>query len=56
MDENSQLHQPQRLEGESFESYKARRKSSHQLNKMTKRGFLFWNTSQQGTFRKNKEN
>lgn len=38
--DNSNLHQPQRLEGESFEDYKKRRAASNQLNKMARKGFL----------------
>jgi len=41
MGDNSQLHQPQRLDGESFEDYKKRRAASHQLNKLASKGFLF---------------
>ena len=54
--DNSNLHQPQRLDGEMYESYVARRKSSHKLNKIVRNGLMFWHSPSQGTFRKNKEN
>ena len=54
--DNSNLHQPQRLEGESYETYVARRKTSHKLNKIVRNGLMFWNSSEKGTFRKPKEN
>ena len=50
MNDNSKLHQPQRLDGESFEDYKKRRASSHQLNKLARKGFLVhasvWHTEE----------
>lgn len=54
--DNSNLHQPQRLEDETYESYVARRKTSNKLNKIVRKGLVFWNSRQQGTFRKVKEN
>ena len=41
MDDNSKLHQPQRLDGESYEDYKKRRAASYKLNKLASKGFLF---------------
>jgi hypothetical protein len=54
--DNSNLHQPQRLNGESYEAYIVRRKASNTLNKLVRKGFMFWNPGEKGTFRKNKEN
>jgi hypothetical protein len=54
--DNSNLHQPQRLDGESYESYVARRKASHKLNKIVRNGLMFWDSRTKGTFRKSKEN
>jgi hypothetical protein len=54
--DNSKLHQPQRLEDETYENYVARRKGSHKLNKIVRNGLMFWHSASQGTFRKVKEN
>ena len=54
--DNSKLHQPQRLEDETYETYVARRKGSHKLNKIVRNGLMFWHSASQGTFRKVKEN
>ena len=45
------LHVPQRLEGESFEVYKMRRKVSNMQSKALVTN-LFWDTEKLGTFRK----
>ena len=46
----SNIHTPERLEGESFKDYKARRKLSHQVVKLNKKGKVFWNVIDQGTY------
>lgn len=41
------LHTPQRLTGESFDDYKARRKASKEAGRMVR---LVWDTKNQGIF------
>ncbi len=45
------LHEPARLEGESFEKYKIRRQESHETLKAEMKPKVFWNSSKQGTYR-----
>jgi len=47
---------PHRLEGESYEDYKNRRKVCKMFEKQRLKGYKFWNSNQRGTFTKEKEN
>lgn len=46
------VHMPQRLEGETFETYVSRRKESHVLSKAMIAGTPFWDSKTQKTYRK----
>ena len=54
MGEITNLHVPQRLEGESFEDYQQRRLASRVRNKMNVKGVMLWNSKEQGQYVKNK--
>lgn len=45
--ESTQIHTPERLEGESFEAYKSRRRMSKRLAQRTT---LFWPSNTRGTY------
>lgn len=46
------IHTPERLTGESFKDYKARRKHSQAVAKQGMRCFsVLWNSGRQGTFK-----
>lgn len=51
MGEIKNLHVPQRLEGETFEAYQERRYMSRVRNKMNAKGYMLWNSGEQGTYR-----
>ena len=38
------VHVPERLEGETFETYRLRRLFSHNINKSIRRGNMIWNS------------
>lgn len=43
--------QPQRGADESFEVYQKRRKAGNDLNKLAKKGMLFWDSRTLGTYK-----
>lgn len=43
--------QPQRGADESFQVYQKRRKAGNDLNKLTKKGMLFWDSRTLGTYK-----
>lgn len=43
---------PHRLENESYEDYKNRRKVCKMFEKRRLKGFLFWDSSKRGTYTK----
>lgn len=45
---------PQRLEGESFEDYQERRWMGNRRAKMMRKGIMFWNSKEKGTYRATK--
>lgn len=50
MGEIKNLHVPQRLEGETFEAYQERRFMSRVRNKMNAKGYMLWNSKEQGQY------
>jgi len=50
MDEIQNLHVPQRLDGETFEAYQERRFMSRVRNKMNAKGYMLWNSKEQGQY------
>lgn len=54
MGEIENLHVPERLSGETFEAYQQRRYISHVRNKMNAKGYMLWNSKEQGQYVKNK--
>ena len=45
---------PHRLDGETYEEYKNRRKVCKMFEKRRLKGYLFWNSNQRGTYTKEK--
>ena len=54
MGEIQNLHVPERLSGETFEAYQERRYTSRVRNKMNAKGYMLWNSKEQGQYIKNK--
>lgn len=54
MGEIENLHVPERLSGETFGEYQGRRYMSRVRNKMNAKGYMLWNSKEQGQYIKNK--
>ena len=50
MGEIQNLHVPERLSGETFEAYQERRYTSRVRNKMNAKGYMLWNSKEQGQY------
>jgi hypothetical protein len=50
MGEIENLHVPERLSGETFEAYQERRFMSRVRNKMNAKGYMLWNSKEQGQY------
>jgi hypothetical protein len=50
MGEIENLHVPERLSGETFEAYQERRYISRVRNKMNAKGYMLWNSKEQGQY------
>ena len=53
LENNSSLnYSSKREENESYEDYKERRKRTNEIMRRRLKGFLFWNSSKRGTYKK----